>query len=91
MKGNAPNHLGDFYEGIRIRALFSKGQCRLCVASWRMKIRGSVGGLLEERLLGVGEKEWRIHGEWRNMLYFVCDFNEKMVEGFEILVVYLFY
>jgi hypothetical protein len=56
-----------------------------------MRIGRSVGGLLEERLLGVGEKEWRTHGKWRNMLYFVCDFNEKMVEGLEVLVVYLFY
>jgi hypothetical protein len=56
-----------------------------------MRIRRSVGGLLEERLFGVRAKEWKTHGEWRNMLYFVCDFNEKMVEGFEVLVVYLFY
>jgi len=56
-----------------------------------MRIGGSVGGLLEERLFRVREKEWRTHGEWRNMLYFVCDFNEKMVERFEVLVVHLFY
>jgi hypothetical protein len=49
------------------------------------------GGLLEEKLLGVGENEWKTHGEWRNMLYFVCDFNEKMVEGLEVLVVYVLY
>jgi hypothetical protein len=53
--------------------------------------RRECGGLLEEKLLGVGEKEWKTHGEWKNMLYFVCDFNEKMVEGLEILVIYLFY
>ncbi len=53
-----------------------------------MKIRRNVGGFLDEKLLGIGEKEWRIHGKWRNILYFVCDFNEKMVKG---LVIYLFY
>jgi hypothetical protein len=36
-----------------------------------MQIGGSVGGILEERLLGVGEKEWETHGEWMNMLYCV--------------------
>jgi len=29
--GNPPNHLGNFYEGIKIKALFSKGQCGPCV------------------------------------------------------------
>jgi len=28
--GNPPNHLKDFWEGIKIRALFSKGQCGPC-------------------------------------------------------------
>jgi len=29
--GNPPNHLGDFYEGIKIKALFSRSQCGPCV------------------------------------------------------------
>jgi hypothetical protein len=29
--GNPPNHLGNFQEMIRIRVLFSKGQCGPCV------------------------------------------------------------
>ncbi len=29
--GNPLNHLGDFYEEIRIRAPFSRGQCGPCV------------------------------------------------------------
>jgi hypothetical protein len=52
--GNPPSHLGDFYEGIRIRALFSKGQCGPCVVCG------------EEGLKEVGE-DWERHSkllEW---------------------------
>jgi hypothetical protein len=31
VEGNLPNHLGDFKEEIRIKALFSWGQCEPCV------------------------------------------------------------
>lgn len=33
--GNPPNHLEDFYEGIRIRALISRDQCGPCVVLWK--------------------------------------------------------
>jgi hypothetical protein len=33
-RGNSPNQLGDIKEGIKLRALFSKGQCGSCV--WYM-------------------------------------------------------
>jgi hypothetical protein len=36
--GNPSNHLEDledFWEGIRIRAMFSKGQCGPCVVLWK--------------------------------------------------------
>jgi hypothetical protein len=35
-----PNHLRDFEERIRIRALFSWGQCEPCVTLWRRRIKG---------------------------------------------------
>jgi hypothetical protein len=46
VRGNLPNHLGNLYEGIRIRALFSWGKCGPCVALWRKRIRGGFEGLL---------------------------------------------
>ncbi len=46
--GNPPDHLGDFYEGIRIRAPFSRGQCGPCVVCG------------EEGLKEVG-KDWESH------------------------------
>jgi len=43
---NPPNHLGDLYEMIMIRTLFSSGQCEPCVILLRRKIRGEFGGIL---------------------------------------------
>jgi hypothetical protein len=45
---NPPNHLGDFEEGIRIRALFSRGQCGPCVWYVEREMKGS-------------ERGWEIH------------------------------
>ncbi len=47
--GNLPN-LGDFYEEIRIKALFSWGQCEPCVTLWRRKIKRGFGVLLKHSI-----------------------------------------
>ncbi len=65
MDGNPPNHFGDLKKGIRIRAIFSKGQCGPCVMSRE-------GGLKE----GLGEfySIWnfgKMKGEWKKMYVLV--------------------
>jgi hypothetical protein len=51
--GNPPNHPGDFSEGIRIKALFSKGQCGPCVVCKERGLGKWLGGLgIDSRLLG---------------------------------------
>jgi len=62
---NPLNHPRDFYEGIRIRALFSKGQCEPCVVC-------EEGGLKEvlEDFYGI-QDSCKMRGEWRNV-YVLC-------------------
>ncbi len=42
--GNSLNHLKDFYKGIRIRALFSKGNVGLVCGMWGRGIKKGGGG-----------------------------------------------
>ncbi len=37
---------------------------------------------------------WQLGGvdnSWNNVFVFVCDFNVKIIEGFDVFVVFLFY
>jgi hypothetical protein len=74
------------------RALFSRGQCGPFVALWKRRIKGNVGGLLKD-IINYWELERRIGGVMKKggMCCIVCDFNGKMVEGIDVLVVFLFY
>ncbi len=79
--GNPPNHLGDFQEGIRIRILFSKGQCGPCVWYLGKGNRGSGGGWGDALRIcvGYGKKKF-FENDGKNgkiCTYLVCDFNGR--------------
>jgi hypothetical protein len=77
--GNSPNHLGNFYEEIRIRVLFSRGQSKPCV--WYVgkgdRESGKGSGDALESCVGYG-KLFSFENDGRNgerCTYLVCDFN----------------
>ncbi len=64
--GNPPNHLGDFEEGIRIRALFSRGQCGPCVICGERGLGEGLGGF-GIHLRFLGDVEFSL-GEWSKIM-----------------------
>jgi len=62
------------------------------VVLWRRKIKGSVNGLLKD--IGDSRELEKKNGRLMakgGMCCIVCDFNGKMVEGLDVLVISLFY
>ncbi len=100
---NLPNHLEDFLMGIRIRAIFSWGQCGPCVTLWRRRIRRGFGGLLRHLILlqfmvGMEDSFGKVcvvmlgrKEQSRNVFVFVWNFNGKWLRNFYVLGVHSFY
>jgi hypothetical protein len=59
------NHSKDFYEGIRIKALFFKGQCEFCVVCEEGGLKEVLGDFYGIHNL------CKMGGQWR-IVYILC-------------------